>query len=344
MSENSPDLHRPITGIYPLLRFARERHIPLDNLLLNTGLDELSLLDSQAEVSVNCEITLTKNLIKLTDIEDLSLQLGRYYSTRTHGVIGRLLQNSQTMNDALSLIIKYSTISNVFFRVHRESFPDHCRVYMQPQVELGDMLPFMAERDMSAGAAILEELLPDYGRKMVKGLGFAHAPLFSKSCYQKQLVKKTEFNTSQYYFDLDPTYFDYHISTKSTGKKPAGLLQQVCQAELMLRGDNTENISDKVATLIQATNAQDMPSIAARLNVTERTLRRQLKTENTGFRLLVSQARQQQAISLLSDPQWKIEMIAEQLGYSESSAFINAFKRWTGVSPNQYRQQHRVNI
>jgi AraC-like DNA-binding protein len=43
----------------------------------------------------------------------------------------------------------------------------------------------------------------------------------------------------------------------------------------------------------------------------------------------------QQALSAQS----RISAIAERLGFSDESAFSKAFRRWSGMSPGQYREQ-----
>ncbi|WP_288404882.1 AraC family transcriptional regulator, partial [uncultured Acinetobacter sp.] len=38
----------------------------------------------------------------------------------------------------------------------------------------------------------------------------------------------------------------------------------------------------------------------------------------------------------------RLSEIAELLGYADQSAFGRAFKRWTGETPKQFRERHRV--
>lgn len=79
---------------------------------------------------------------------------------------------------------------------------------------------------------------------------------------------------------------------------------------------------------------------AAALRTSPRHLHRRLAAEGSRFRELIAQTRQQLAVDYLHDPRLRLEEVADLLGYAEHSAFSRAFKQWTGLSPQQYRQQH----
>jgi AraC-like DNA-binding protein len=79
--------------------------------------------------------------------------------------------------------------------------------------------------------------------------------------------------------------------------------------------------------------------VAGELGTSERSLRRRLAEEGTSFRRLVGLERFQQAGELFADGH-TVEQAASRLGYSEPSAFSNAFKRWSGMSPEIWRRLH----
>jgi AraC-like DNA-binding protein len=56
---------------------------------------------------------------------------------------------------------------------------------------------------------------------------------------------------------------------------------------------------------------------------------------------LLDELRATLARKLLPLPDHTIDDIAERLGFSDTSSFFHAFKRWTGVTPVQYRRQLR---
>jgi AraC-like DNA-binding protein len=79
--------------------------------------------------------------------------------------------------------------------------------------------------------------------------------------------------------------------------------------------------------------------VAKGLAMSPRTLERRLKERGVVYKQLVSDVRGQFALDYLKDRQRTITEVAFLLGYSEVSAFNRAFKRWTGFTPMEYRDQ-----
>lgn len=86
---------------------------------------------------------------------------------------------------------------------------------------------------------------------------------------------------------------------------------------------------------------EDMPElrdVAARFDLHPQTLRRRLAAEGTSFKEIKNRLRRDTALHFLGKQGLSIEEIAHRAGFSESSAFIRAFKGWTGVTPYSYRK------
>lgn len=73
--------------------------------------------------------------------------------------------------------------------------------------------------------------------------------------------------------------------------------------------------------------------------VSLRTLNRRLAEQGASYAGLLDQARLVKAASLLSQSDEKLLDIGLMLGYENASTFSRAFRRWTGVSPREYRHQ-----
>jgi AraC-like DNA-binding protein len=85
-----------------------------------------------------------------------------------------------------------------------------------------------------------------------------------------------------------------------------------------------------------------LPTVASALKMSARTLARRLSSEGTSFGDLLDHVRRTRALAYLDEGQLRVEEVAAALGFSRSSAFHRAFKRWTGQSPSAYRLGRRA--
>ena len=81
----------------------------------------------------------------------------------------------------------------------------------------------------------------------------------------------------------------------------------------------------------------DQDTIARRLYRSRSTLQRQLGAEGTSYRDILESTRKSLAEKYLQSGDYSQAEIAFMVGFSDQSNFARAFKRWTGVSPGQYR-------
>ncbi len=83
--------------------------------------------------------------------------------------------------------------------------------------------------------------------------------------------------------------------------------------------------------------------IAAALFLSERTLQRRLAAEGVTFRDLLAKTRHELAMSYIDQRRHSILEIGFLLGFTDPSNFARAFREWTGMSPNDYRNRpHRT--
>ncbi|WP_417465416.1 AraC family transcriptional regulator ligand-binding domain-containing protein [Kordiimonas sp.] len=76
------------------------------------------------------------------------------------------------------------------------------------------------------------------------------------------------------------------------------------------------------------------------LNMSVRSLQRELEQAGESFRGQLAKAREGEARRLLTQKNVSVQVVSALLGYSEPAAFIRAFGRWTGMSPAEYRREH----
>ena len=108
--------------------------------------------------------------------------------------------------------------------------------------------------------------------------------------------------------------------------------------------DEQQELSARVRRLLVDALPAGPPSaenVARRLGVSARSLRRRLGDEGTSFQALLESTRSELAQRHLRDPQLTVSEIAFLVGFSELSPFQRAFRRWTGMSPRDFRTRAR---
>jgi AraC-like DNA-binding protein len=79
--------------------------------------------------------------------------------------------------------------------------------------------------------------------------------------------------------------------------------------------------------------------ITRALNMSAPTLRRHLKKEGTTFQQLKDECRRDAAMAYLNNPDLSINAVAALMGFTETSAFHRSFKKWTAMTPGEYKQR-----
>lgn len=93
----------------------------------------------------------------------------------------------------------------------------------------------------------------------------------------------------------------------------------------------------------QPTLCRDARTLAARLNVSVRTLYRRLAEAGTSLQQLKNDARRERACTLLERGNRPIGRVARDIGFRNEKSFARAFRRWTGQSPRDFRKSAQRN-
>lgn len=88
-------------------------------------------------------------------------------------------------------------------------------------------------------------------------------------------------------------------------------------------------------------DAPGFDEAARALRLSPRTLHRRLREEGTSYRAIKAALRRELALARLEKTRKSVAEIANELGYSEPSAFFRAFHGWTGEGPAAHRRSRQ---
>ncbi|KAF1055085.1 MAG: putative HTH-type transcriptional regulator [Stenotrophomonas maltophilia] len=173
-------------------------------------------------------------------------------------------------------------------------------------------------------------------RILLSGAGFAYPQPAHHAEYDLLFPCPRQFQAEHTALDFSARYLDMPLLQDERSLKH---FLKESPADLLARPDGGNSLTSQIRRLLgrDCRNWPDLESLAAQLHVSPQTLRRRLRDEGPNFQELKDQLRRDLAIYHLGRDELSLQDIADQLGFSEPSAFHRAFKKWTGLTPGAYR-------
>jgi AraC-like DNA-binding protein len=305
------------------------------SLLRKNRISPRLLLEDNARISIERYADLQVNTMLAMGDEALGYATRRMpigcWSMMCHAVIG-----CETLGQALS---RYCRFYQLFeFGVHPclEEEGGQARIRLVQLDDNVDSVPYLSDMVLFNAHRFASWLVQEHLPIQVVELNYA--PLAQPIDYRHMyLANPVEFERPQSQLVLSRSLLDKRVTQNETSLRH--FLRH--PALIMLTQDYASNSWTSRVRHIVRRNLGDMPElneVATMLEVHPQTLRRRLSSEGATFKEIKNQMRRDTALHFLGKQGLSIEEIAHRAGFSESSAFIRAFKGWTGVTPYTYRK------
>ena len=156
---------------------------------------------------------------------------------------------------------------------------------------------------------------------------FFNAPVsfgqsYNRLLFDRSFLQERFFTSNALLFDILKNALKTYYSPNSA---QTGFIDAVSREIIVMAGDELASTD----------------TVARRLAISPRTLRRRLADEGYSFQEAKNLAREKRAKYYLSQTNMPLSEIAFELGYSELSAFSRAFRSWVGETPQSYRELYR---
>ncbi|MNN24763.1 HTH-type transcriptional regulator VirS [compost metagenome] len=205
--------------------------------------------------------------------------------------------------------------------------------------------PSITERrqDAEYALAVLYTRLMDYtaGRFSLIRVDFVHPQPASTALHRQAFQCPVRFEQSSNALVWPAAMLDEPLVTADPRLFQA-LLPGLEEQRKRRVADN--DLSMRISLAIEADlqgGKVALEEVASQLCMSKRTLQRRLSELNVEFNELVEEVRQARALDLVRHSSLSLTEIAMRLGYYEASSFTRAFRRWTGLTPRDYRQQYQ---
>ena len=324
--------------IYAISRALDESGVPSDPLLRSIGMDPSRLTDLHHRYSQEQVTSLWIAAVEATQDDLFGLKVARHVRPSTFHVVGYAMACSSTLKRALERFAHSARIVSdsavISFRPAGDDF------LLEMDLNTGGRKPIYQTIDtMLAGVFLLCEWIR----------GSAISPLEVSFCHHRPaddtLYSEVFHRSARFEQPANAILFraeDLAAPVPSANEELAMMLDEMTSKYLALRFTGRFSKKVRTALLDQLSDGEPTKAETARLLVmTERTLLRRLQEENTTFQEVLDHLREEKAYDYLRQPDMTIDAIAAELGFSTSSTFSQAFTRWTGQRPSEWRESQR---
>lgn len=273
---------------------------------------------------------------------DLGLDIGRYFQPEHMGLMGFLALSCRNIGELMEQLNRHYHLMWQGFHVsltwsQDDIFTISWATYTPPSPDVLHAVRLAYETGI-AGIAHFFRLL----------CGDAHSPC------AVTLMGAPPQNIKHYEaFFRCPVAFSPHTSSMSFTRDTLALpinaketvLRQLVERQAAAQMRTFDSKDTFVVTFRQALSRAinvgkpTIEYVAADLSISRITIQRRLKTYGTGFQEILDNTRFEMAQVYIENPRLSLADIALLLGFSEQSAFCRAFRRWSGESPQQFRQR-----
>lgn len=331
---NAPQRIASLVGLPALLK---EFRVPLASVLNGLPVSAATFEDDDTRIPYGLVCQILERAAEVTRCPHFGLLLGSRFDHRCMGLAGRWMQNAPTLEAALSgfIALQSSATRGATAYLHRTgedcilgygAFDRSALGYVQ---NYATVIPigFNFIRALTSGKAVVTEILFSFRRP-------------------KDSRPYTDFFRVPVHFDQIQTGI---VMTRSslalsvTDASPVRFAEMRRLAAGMMPPSDTV-WSDRVRRLLRSSllRGETLASeTAAELGVQPRSLRRYLAAEGTTFKDLLGEVRLGAAQELLAVTDMSAGDIASALSYANQPAFNDAFRRWCGVTPQQWRRDWR---
>lgn len=335
------DTRHHIKAIPIALQAMQTMGYTVQDCLTGTGLTAADLASpgSHVEFSLDQEFRFHRNLLQLTNNPMLGLLLGKAYQLESYGLLGYAFMSAPTLRQAMIVLQNYGPLTFTLFRVDFRVKGRHAVLSLAPDLPVpDDLLTYYVDRDLTAAISSGRNSL----RSPLQPLQVAmmHKGSEQREIYERHFRCPVTFGAATSELRIDASRLDEAMPQGDA--ETTAMCQQQCRL-LLARMSAGSSFVDRVRELIVARPGYfpDVDYVAEKLNMTSRTLRRRLARENSSYQQILAEVRYELAREYLATSSLPMEEISQLLGYSAPANFSNAFKRWHGSSPRQFRRVAR---
>lgn len=319
-------------------QFARDRNLNLRPILEKNNLDMSMFKYPEQDLPYDAVSNVLDDCAEYWRMPDVGVQLGLRQNLESLGVVSLVARMETSVRAAANAMTrKLYLLTNVTATTLRE-MPGSGLVEVVYSAHDGFLSRQVQEMIMVSDKAIVAEISgqkPQYVSAEVM-----HAAPTGRDSLSAALGCTVRYGATGNIALMNSSILDVRLQKQDKAFHPI-IRRYLAEASVDLGTPFSERVNLEVFRLMSLGDC-NQDKVAAALNMQPRSMQRRLKAEDTSFREIVDQQRRRKAVALVLNSDLPLTEVALAVGYSDQTAFNQAFKRWFDQPPLQMRRRQMV--
>jgi len=346
-----PTIDAPIDWLKPSIHPAYARLLcahmlkqgaDINALLQHTGLAWHDLKQQQHFISYEQFNHIHHNASRHSQPPCLALAIESMVQMSAHGILGHGALAAPTIAQSLALIKTALGTRIAFFDLHLSARQHELVITLGQRIELNHLAEFIYVMMCGSFLDLIETAsTPDLSTITVD---FPYSAPVYRDLYQHKFGNiNIRFNSNEFSIIIPQSLM--LESCLTADEHTFHHASHECR-KLMLHQSNNRRLASQIIlqlfeiARVTPVNLPTQQAMAQQHNIAVRTMIRRLKQEGTSYQALMDDVRGELARWYLQHSTLSIEMIAERLGFVDTSNFSRVFKRWHQETPSAFRQRY----
>lgn len=320
--------------------FALSRGLSTDEIEEATGVSCFELLKPEARSPEDMMPKILASLAEKFPTEPFALEMARAAPFSYFGGLADGAQFSDDLRSAINVFVENSVIIADQLEISfSENSTGACLVARHPLDHIDD------GRSHEVGMGLVFRLFSEFlgVNDFLERVTFKHKPNCEVSHYTEYFGAPVEFNATNMALFFRPEKLNTKIKYANVT-----LYNYVATHLSIIKNQISHSDEPRELSQLKRAAAENVlggifnaSSVAAAANMSLRKAQRVTAAQGTSVQELIENVRALRAKELLADKLNETSSIALLLGYSDERAFRRAFKRWTGLSPSEYKSKDK---
>jgi AraC-like DNA-binding protein len=310
--------------------------VDIDAFLQSLDVDPESVKSPDTRIPIETYLRIQDEAAVFVNDPYFGLHAGEYAEAGSWSILGYMMMNCRNVGEAFEKSVRYSRIIGNLIEVRIERKLNKSRLIFFTSPQAPELTRHCLDTSFSTTICMMQNFTGVDMHPLE--VTFSYAEPQSRSEYERIFQCPILFGQKENSFTIDTSVFNTPILMAN----PSLLKHFEEYAQGLLAELDRQNEHTRVVTKIILAHLDDealsIEKVAKEMSISVRSLQKRLEEEGVIFSDLLRETRQTLAHKYLRE-NYSVEQITYLLGFSEPSAFRKAFKKWSGVTPREYREQ-----